>query len=492
MDMDIWLCLIGALAGVYVFLFGILRNLNQWRFVTRHGRRYNLPPGDMGWPLIGTLLPFLKAFRSGRPDSFIHHFTSKYGKTGMYKTHLFGSPSVIVTVPEVCRHVLMNDEQFVFGYSKATRILTGSKALNSVPKPEHRRLRRLIASLISGNEALSLYIEHVEGIVVTCLEEWGSMKEPVEFLSEMKTVAFKVLLHIFIGANSAAFIDKMEKLYNDFHMGFMSTAVDIPGTTFSRALKARNELIRIFEKVLEEKRENLKNKVGENRKKDMADLLLEVRDEDGEGLDDGCIIDLLIGFFFAGHETSAHTIMRAIMFLSENPETLLKAKAEQEQIVNARPADAQHKGLTMKEIKQMEYLSKVMDETLRKTSLAFTLSRETKVDVNLNGYTIPKGWKILVWTRAVHMNPEIYENPHKFDPSRWDNPKRRAGSFIPFGAGMRLCPGIDLSKLEIAIFLHYFIHGGFRLERVNPNCPENHLPLPTPTDNCLARVVRDS
>ena len=131
----------------------------------------------------------------------------------------------------------------------------------------------------------------------------------------------------------------------------------------------------------------MKNKVGENRKKDMADLLLEVRDEDGEGLDDGCIIDLLIGFFFAGHETSAHTIMRAIMFLSENPETLRKAKvrfgsyilltyrtsnvfsidingrvvvqAEQEQIVNARPADAQHKGLTMKEIKQMEYLSKV-------------------------------------------------------------------------------------------------------------------------------------
>lgn len=64
----------------------------------------------------------------------------------------------------------------------------------------------------------------------------------------------------------------------------------------------------------------------ENRKKDMTDLLLEVRDEDGQGLDDGCIIDLLIGFFFAGHETSAHSIMRAIMFLSENPETLQKAK----------------------------------------------------------------------------------------------------------------------------------------------------------------------
>lgn len=164
----------------------------------------------------------------------------RYGKTGIYKTHIFGSPSAIVTTPELCRQVLMNDEQFAFGYSKATRILTGSQALNSVSKTKHRRLRRLIASLISGHDALSIYIGHVEGIVVTCLEEWSSMKKPVEFLLEMKTMAFKVLLHIFIGANTSDFIDKMEKLYTDFHLGFMSTAVDIPGTTFSKALKVPN------------------------------------------------------------------------------------------------------------------------------------------------------------------------------------------------------------------------------------------------------------
>lgn len=36
------------------------------------------------------------------------------------------------------------------------------------------------------------------------------------------------------------------------------------------------------------------------------------------------------------------------------------------------------------------------------------------------GYTIPKGWKILVWNRGVHMDPETYENPKEFDPSRWE------------------------------------------------------------------------
>lgn len=86
------------------------------------------------------------------------------------------------------------------------------------------------------------------------------------------------------------------------------------------------------------------------------------------------------------------------------------------------------------------------------------------------------------------MDPEVYLEPKKFNPARWDvsmaiflthvctiiqkseflihytvkwiqgyTPK--AGTFIPFGAGTRLCPGNDLAKMEISIFLHYFLLG---------------------------------
>lgn len=40
--------------------------------------------------------------------------------------------------------------------------------------------------------------------------------------------------------------------------------------------------------------------------------------------------------------------------------------------------------------------------------------------VSFTGYTIPKGWKVLVWFRSIHLDPQIYENPREFDPSRWD------------------------------------------------------------------------
>jgi len=40
--------------------------------------------------------------------------------------------------------------------------------------------------------------------------------------------------------------------------------------------------------------------------------------------------------------------------------------------------------------------------------------------LNILGYFIPKGWKVLLWLRAVHMDPEHHPNPEEFNPERWN------------------------------------------------------------------------
>ena len=75
------------------------------------------------------------------------------------------------------------------------------------------------------------------------------------------------------------------------------------------------------------------------------------------------------------------------------------------------------------------------------------------------GYLIPKGWKVQLWYRSVHMDPQVYPDPTKFNPSRWEGHSPRAGTFLAFGLGARLCPGNDLAKLEISVFLHHFLLG---------------------------------
>lgn len=72
------------------------------------------------------------------------------------------------------------------------------------------------------------------------------------------------------------------------------------------------------------------------------------------------------------------------------------------------------------------------------------------------GYIIPRGWNIYLNYRNVHMDPQLYPNPSKFDPSRFlEAPKPY--TFLPFGAGARYCLGNELVKIESLIFIHYLV-----------------------------------
>ena len=80
--------------------------------------------------------------------------------------------------------------------------------------------------------------------------------------------------------------------------------------------------------IINEKR-SMKERKGENwEAKDTMDFLIDVKDEDGEELDDETIRDLIFGKLFAGHETTAYTAMWAVLFLTDHPHTFQKAKVK--------------------------------------------------------------------------------------------------------------------------------------------------------------------
>ncbi|XP_061362725.1 beta-amyrin 11-oxidase-like [Gastrolobium bilobum] len=478
-----------TILGSYLFVKKFVRRLNGWYYDLKlRNKQYPLPPGDMGWPLIGNLLAFFEAFKSGHPNSFINNLVSKYGGTGIYKTHLFGNPSIIVCEPEMCWRVLTDDENFKIGYPKSMLKLLASKPLGDVSSAQHRRFRRLVTAPIVGHHTLEMYIERIEDIVIHTLEELSSVKHPVEFLKEMKKVSFKVIIHIFMSTENQNVNIKIGDLFNDMHNGLFSLPINAPGFAFHQALKARKKLVQIVQSVVEERRLMIKN--GQRGdKKDLIDILLQTNGENGRKLEDEDITDLLVAFLFAGHESTATGMMWSIIYLTQHPDILKKAKEEQEEIMKTRPPS--QKKLSLEEIKQMAFLSQIIDETLRRTNIVFSTFRAATSDVNVNGYIIPKGWRVLNWASTIHMDPKYYPNPEEFNPSRWDDYNAKAGTFLPFGAGSRLCPGRDLVKLEISIFLHYFLLN-YKLERINPECPITNWPGPKHIDNCLAKVIKVS
>ncbi|XP_017624666.2 beta-amyrin 11-oxidase-like [Gossypium arboreum] len=380
MGIELLWSFVAIVAATYVILFGFLKKINEWYYVTMSEKKQNpLPPGHMGWPFIGNMWSFFKASNSQDPDSFIDNLVKRYGRASIYRTHLFGSPSVIVCSQELCRKVLTDDEHFSYGYPSSAIQLGGKKSLYGISNSEHRRLRRLIADPINGHQALALYIGHIEDIVITSLEELATMNRPIKFFNEMKTIALKGIAKVSLGSTQDSSLWSMVKYFTELSPGILSMPINIPGFAFHRALKAKKQLVKLTKDELDERR----RKTVAERKKGMMDLLMEVENENGEKLEDEHIIDLLLLILFSGRETVAHNAMWVTIYLHHHPEILQKAKEEQQAIIKRRPSS--QKSLTLTEIKEMEYLPKVIDESLRRNYFAFAIFRKVVADVNING-----------------------------------------------------------------------------------------------------------
>jgi len=152
----------------------------------------------------------------------------------MYKTHLYGFPSIIVTSAAMCKKVMTDDVNFEEGYPKSITKLVWTRYLSG----EHRYFKRLVTSPIVGQNTLVMYIQRIEDIIIDKLEELSSMKRPVEFLNEMKNVSFKIIFHIFLGSCDPAIVNKFGDSFNVMAAGIFSfMPIEAPGFAFNKALK---------------------------------------------------------------------------------------------------------------------------------------------------------------------------------------------------------------------------------------------------------------
>ncbi|PHU28691.1 hypothetical protein BC332_00784 [Capsicum chinense] len=466
-----------ALGVGILTLCNMLKHVNGLFYTIKFcSSKYHLPPGDMGWPFIGNMILFMKSFKTyGNPGSFVSYFVTKFGPVGMYKAYLFGSPSIIVTTPEVCKKIFMDDDNFDRGKSNS--------ASSTASNQEDKRLRRITTVHIRTHGSLSFYFDRINEIVKNSLEKFAAKEEAIYVFPELKKPAFDVLMLILIGGyeTSQKLLDVVFEETAILIRGFHGMPINIPGFAYNRAMKAQGVITQMFKMILDER----KLMIAENKVRpvsNMLDMMLDAQDIDGgKGLSDDTIVGLLLQYTFAGYESVAKVASKTIMHLEKHPDILHKAKEEQEEIVRRRPSSSA--GLNFDEIRQMKYLSKVLDETLRVNSL-IPIFRVAKTTVNLNGYTIPKGWKFLTFLWSFNMDPNTYDNPMEFNPSRWDDMETKPASYFPFGVGPKMCPGSNVARLSLSVILHYFLLS-YRFEQADPDQSKTK-----PLDNCIGKFKK--
>lgn len=150
---------------------------------------------------------------------------------------MFGNPSIIVTLPETCKRVLTDDDAFKPGWPVSTVELIGKKSFIGISYEEHKRLRRLTAAPVNGHDALSMYIPFIEDTVVASLEKWSQSNEQIEFLTELRRLTFRIIIHIFLSAVDDKVMAALEKEYTTLNYGVRAMAINLPGFAYHRALK---------------------------------------------------------------------------------------------------------------------------------------------------------------------------------------------------------------------------------------------------------------
>ncbi|KAL9432517.1 hypothetical protein AB3S75_027534 [Citrus x aurantiifolia] len=411
---------------------------------------YKFPPGRRGWSLVGDSFNFYNAVAGSHPPSFVREQVKRFGN--IFSCSLFGKWTVVSADPSFNRFVMQNEGKFFqSSYPKSFRDLVGKNGVITVQGEQHRKLHGIAANMMRLEKLKFHFLKDIQIVMLHTLKRF--QENQVILLQDVcRKIAINLMVNQLLGVSSESEIDQMAQFFSDFVDGCLSVPVNFPGFTYHTAMKAREKIISKIKKTIIEQRQKGSSESGDG-------LLGRLLDE--ESLPDESISDFIINLLFAGNETTAKTMLFAVYFLTQNPRAMKQLLEEQESL---KRNSLEEEMLTWQDYKAMPFTQCVIDETLRIGGIAIWLIREAKEDVTYQDYFIPKGCSVIPFMSAVHLDENLYKDAITFNPWRWMDPEneqkrnwRNSPYFSPFGGGARFCPGAELARLQIALFLHYFI-----------------------------------
>ncbi len=192
-----------------------------------------------------------------------------------------------------------------------------------------------------------------------------------------------------------------------------------------------------------------------HEKHDSGSNILSVAIESG-GFSDEDLVNQLMTFLIAGHETTASVFSWAICMLCKYPDIQRRLREE----VRASLPDSRSpaSSISSTDIDNLPYLNAVCNETLRVWAPIPVTFRVAEHDTSLVGHFIPKDTIIFISPWAVNTNKELWgEDAADFKPDRWMGPgNANTGgaesnySYLTFFHGPRSCIGQSFAKAEFA------------------------------------------
>ncbi|WP_323773303.1 cytochrome P450 [Alcanivorax sp.] len=420
-------------------------------------------PGDYGWPLLGSTVPFLKDYHK-----MVTELADKYGL--VFKGSVLFQRGVTLLGPEANEFVL-KDPEHVFSSRAAwnpllEKLFTDGLMLRDFA--DHKFHRRIMQQAFK-KPALASYLDRMNAHIGSEIQNWPADQE-IRFLDNIKSLLLDVGAQIFFGMEMGPESDKVNQSFIDTTDASLAVVrIPIPGNLWHRGMKGRRYLEKFVTGLIPEKRNS--------EQSDFFSELCKAAEEEG-GLSDQDVMNHMIFLLFAAHDTTTSTLCSIIYMLAKHPHW--------QDVLVEEMKSLDKDGLDYDDLGKMEKTGWVFRETLRMRPALTTFPRRTVKDVQYQGYTLPKNTLVNVSTLYTHYMEEYWSNPTTFDPERFSDEraehKKHFYQWVPFGGGHHKCLGLNFAELQTKTFLFHFLQRYRVSIKPGYELPTQQVPLIMPKD----------
>jgi cytochrome P450 len=419
------------------------------------GRSFVGTPATAPGPLGPDMLKAFAIIRRN-PLDYLHQVWQAHGDVVQFP--IPRPPSYLVNDPEGVRRVLVSNAR---NYGKSTiqyrslSLVTGDGLL--VADGETWRRQRRMVQPAFHHKTLEGVVAHIEVAVQRIFQQWeaavgsSSGGAVVDIDGAMMHAALEVVGHALFGTDlsadaealASATLDALEVVVARARVPITPPAwVPTPGNR--RLASSVRRLDGAVEGMIAARQSSGHDASADPR--DMLDMLMTTTDEAGDRLTREEIRDQIVTFIVAGHETVASALTWAWGLLAQHPDVQERLRRESDSVLGGR-------AVTFEDFPRLPFARAVLDETLRLYPPAWLITRKATQADEIAGHEIPEGALLIVSPWLLHRHPAVWAEPGEFRPERFLDGSADRNSFIPFGAGPRMCIGRDFAYVEATLIL---------------------------------------
>jgi cytochrome P450 len=403
-----------------------------------------LPPGRLGLPYVGETVPFLRD-----PYAF---FDKRYRAHGpVFKTRVLGDDVLCFVGPEAFS--FFTDERY-FTRADSTpphiRALFHPDAAPFLDGPRQKQRRHLIMQAFTP-DALAGYQPIVERITGRYLARWAAAGGAIRGVDEIGALCFAIAASLFTGADPDRDDRELAAVFDALIAGILAAPIDLPLTTYRRALAARDRLRAFVAAAVA----GYEPGTGQHA----LERLVAARDPHGNALTRDEIEIETLHFYLAAYGALQGALCQLVIALASHPDVMRRARDEARAIV---PTGALGDGVA-----RLRYIDQTCREVRRRYRVVPTTFFATvRADCEFGGMRVPAGWKAVAALHTAMQDPAVFRDPDRFDPDRFA-PERaehtaRPNSYVPHGGGPvdgHRCAGEALADRLLVTFAALALRG---------------------------------